>query len=142
MYADKTTIAMEKAINETNRRRKIQQAYNDAHGITPQTIKKAVRDLISISKEVKKDDTLYAEKDIESMSKKELEKVIKDIDFSSILTFFYQGAEIEYEYNLNTLTAKSRVLEGMDVLENNPEYSYETNPSLFESVLERLLKLE
>lgn len=49
---------------------------------------------------------------------------------------------LEYEYNLNTLAAKSKVLEGMDVLENNPEYGYETNPSLFESVLERLLKLE
>lgn len=49
---------------------------------------------------------------------------------------------LEYEYNLNTLTAKSRVLEGMDVLENNPDYSYNTNPSLYESILERLLNLE
>ena len=73
MYADNITDSMRRALDETNRRRKIQQDYNDAHGITPQTIKKAVRDLISISKEVKKDDTLYAEKDIESMSKKELE---------------------------------------------------------------------
>jgi excinuclease ABC subunit B len=70
---------MRRALDETNRRRKIQQDYNDAHGITPQTIKKAVRDLISISKEVKKDDTLYAEKDIESMSKKELEKLAAQI---------------------------------------------------------------
>ena len=49
---------------------------------------------------------------------------------------------LEYEYNLNTLTAKSRVLEGMDVLENNPDYSYNTNPSLYENILERLLNLE
>lgn len=49
---------------------------------------------------------------------------------------------LEYEYNLNTLKAQSKVLEGMDVLENNPEYSYNTNPSLYESVLERLLNLE
>lgn len=49
---------------------------------------------------------------------------------------------LEYEYNLNTLTAKSRVLEGLDVLENNPDYSYDTNPTLFENVLERLLRLE
>ena len=79
MYADNITDSMRRALDETNRRRKIQQAYNDAHGITPQTIKKAVRDLISISKEVKKDDTLYAEKDIESMSKKELEKLAAQI---------------------------------------------------------------
>ena len=49
---------------------------------------------------------------------------------------------LECEYNLNTLTAKSRVLEGMDVLENNPDYSYNTNPSLYENILERLLNLE
>lgn len=49
---------------------------------------------------------------------------------------------LEYEYNLNTLKAQSKVLEGMDVLENNPDYSYNTNPSLYESVLERLLNLE
>ena len=79
MYADNITDSMRRALDETNRRRKIQQNYNDAHGITPQTIKKAVRDLISISKEVKKDDTLYAEKDIESMSKKELEKLAAQI---------------------------------------------------------------
>ena len=79
MYADNITDSMRRALDETNRRRKIQQDYNDAHGITPQTIKKAVRDLISISKEVKKDDTLYAEKDIESMSKKELEKLAAQI---------------------------------------------------------------
>ena len=56
MYADKITESMEKAIGETERRRKIQQAYNEEHGITPQTIRKAVRDLISISRAAEADD--------------------------------------------------------------------------------------
>ncbi len=79
MYADTITDSMRRALDETNRRRKIQEEYNEAHGITPQTIRKAVRDLISISKEVKKEDTLYAEKDLESMSRKELEKLAAQI---------------------------------------------------------------
>ena len=79
MYADTITDSMRRALDETNRRRKIQEEYNEAHGITPQTIRKAVRDLISISKEVKKEETLLAEKDIESMSKKELEKLAAQI---------------------------------------------------------------
>ena len=79
MYADNITDSMRRALDETNRRRKIQEEYNEAHGITPQTIRKAVRDLISISKEVKKEETLYAEKDLESMSKKELEKLAAQI---------------------------------------------------------------
>lgn len=79
MYADNMTDSMRRALDETNRRRKIQEEYNEAHGITPQTIKKAVRDLISISKEVKKEETIYAEKDLESMSKKELEKLAAQI---------------------------------------------------------------
>ena len=75
MYADNMTDSMEKAISETERRRSIQDAYNKEHGITPTTIKKAVRELISISKEVAKvQDTL--EKDPESMDQKELKKVI------------------------------------------------------------------
>ena len=78
MYADKITESMEKAISETERRRKIQQAYNEAHGITPTTIKKAVRDLIRISKKVEVQ-SLDMEKDPESMSKKELEAAIKMI---------------------------------------------------------------
>lgn len=82
MYADKITESMEKAISETERRRQIQQEYNEEHGITPQTIKKAVRDLISISKAA---DALSGngetlEKDYESMSRKELEKVKKQIE--------------------------------------------------------------
>ena len=79
MYADTITDSMRRALDETNRRRKIQEEYNEAHGITPQTIRKAVRDLISISKEVKKEEKLYAEKDLESMSKKELEKLAAQI---------------------------------------------------------------
>ena len=79
MYADTITDSMRRALDETNRRRKIQEEYNEAHGITPQTIRKAVRDLISISKEVKKEETLYAQKDLESMSKKELEKLAAQI---------------------------------------------------------------
>lgn len=78
MYADKITDSMSKAISETNRRREIQQKYNEEHGITPTTINKKVRELISISKKVSKE--MYdMEKDYESMSKKELEAVIKKI---------------------------------------------------------------
>lgn len=78
MYADKITDSMKAALDETKRRRDIQQAYNDAHGITPQTIKKAVRDLISISKVVDSAD-IALEKDPESMDRAELEKHIADV---------------------------------------------------------------
>lgn len=78
MYADKITDSMRVAIDETERRRELQKAYNAAHGITPQTIRKSVRDLIAISKKVAADEVKYA-KDPESMSKKELEKTIADI---------------------------------------------------------------
>ncbi len=79
MYADDMTDSMNTAITETNRRRKIQQAYNDEHGITPQTIQKAVRDLISISKTIAKEEQRF-EKDPESMSREELEKLVKDVE--------------------------------------------------------------
>lgn len=79
MYADKITESMSKAISETNRRRAIQQQYNDEHGITPTTIRKAVRDLISISRAAEVDDGDALKKDYESMNKKELEKVVKEI---------------------------------------------------------------
>ena len=78
MYADNMTDSMKNAISETERRRKIQKQYNEEYGITPQTIKKSVRDLISISKEIAKKEKKLS-KDPESMSKRELEKLIKEI---------------------------------------------------------------
>ncbi len=78
MYADVITDSMGRAIEETKRRRKIQQEYNEKHGITPTTIKKAVRDLIAISKAAERD---YGdnEKDIESMDAAELNKLTKEL---------------------------------------------------------------
>ena len=76
MYADVMTDSMKAAIDETNRRRIVQEKYNEEHGITPQTIKKSVRDLISISKEIEKEEE-ELNKDIESMSRKDLEELIK-----------------------------------------------------------------
>ena len=78
MYADNMTDSMHAAITETNRRREIQRKYNEENGITPQTIKKAVRDLISISKVIAKEEINF-EKDPESMSREELGKLIAKI---------------------------------------------------------------
>jgi len=78
MYADTITDSMRRAMEETERRRKLQTQYNIEHGITPQTIRKAVRDLISISKKVAAEE-LRMEKDPESMSREELEKLINDV---------------------------------------------------------------
>lgn len=78
MYADRITDSMRVAIEETDRRRLIQQEYNEAHGITPTTIKKAVRDLIAISKAAMTDKKAF-EKDPESMDEKELNKLIKEL---------------------------------------------------------------
>ena len=78
MYADKITDSMRVAIDETERRRKLQQAYNEEHGITPKTIQKSVRDLIAISKKVAAEEMEF-DKDPESMSHRGLEKLIGDI---------------------------------------------------------------
>ena len=74
MYADTITGSMKYALDETSRRREIQQKYNEEHGITPKTIEKSIRDLITI--EVKKEELPEEDKDAESMTKKELQKVI------------------------------------------------------------------
>ncbi|MDO5390720.1 MAG: excinuclease ABC subunit UvrB [Eubacteriales bacterium] len=79
MYADTITDSMRRAIDETQRRREIQQKYNEEHGITPKTIQKAVRDLISISKTVAETEDIL-KKEPESMSRKELEKLIADVE--------------------------------------------------------------
>ena len=79
MYADNMTDSMHKAITETNRRRTIQEAYNKEHGITPTTIKKAVRDLIAVSKAVAETE-VRLQKDPESMTRKELTKLIAQVE--------------------------------------------------------------
>lgn len=79
MYADVITDSMDNAIKETNRRRQIQQEYNEANNITPQTIKKAVRDTISISKQIAQEELRF-EKDPESMSRREIEKLILTVE--------------------------------------------------------------
>lgn len=78
MYADTITDSMRVAIDTTNERRSIQQAYNEAHGITPKTIEKSIRDTIAISKEVSKKDKNFT-KDPEEMTSQELEKLIADV---------------------------------------------------------------
>ena len=95
MYADTITDSMKRAIEETARRRSIQDEYNKAHGITPQTIKKVVRDLISISKKVERESAdLKKDKPIESMSAKELE------DLARKLTKKMQAAAAELNFEL------------------------------------------
>ena len=92
MYADLMTDSMKRAIEETNRRRSIQDAYNKKHGITPQTIKKAVRDLIIISKTAEDDSGKYA-KDPESMNEKELRALEKELNKKMRLC----AAELNFE---------------------------------------------
>ena len=79
LYADTITDSMEAAMEETNRRRKIQQAYNESHGITPASVQKAVRDLIAISHKVETRNALKLDKDPESMDERELKKLIAEI---------------------------------------------------------------
>lgn len=108
MYADIMTDSMKNAIAETNRRREIQEAYNKANGITPQTIKKAVRDTISISKKIAEEELRF-EKDPESMSRNELEKLIKavekqmrkaaaDLDFESAAEYRDKLKELRVQF--------------------------------------------
>ena len=108
MYADNITESMDKAITETNRRRKLQQEYNKEHGITPTTIKKAVRELISISKEVDRKIN-DIEKDPESMDSKELKKLIDkvekrmqkaaaELDFETAIEMREKLAELKKRY--------------------------------------------
>ena len=80
MYADVMTESMDKAITETNRRRSIQEAYNEEHGIIPQTIKKKVHDVIQITKTATEKQKFGLEKDPESMNADELNKLIKKLD--------------------------------------------------------------
>ena len=111
MYADNMTDSMRKAIDETERRRAIQEAYNKEHGITPTTIKKAVRDLIAVSKAVAETE-MKLEKDLESMNRKELTKLIakveKQMRAAAADLNFEQAAElrdkmIELKKNLDDL---------------------------------------
>ena len=112
MYADNMTESMEKAISETERRRAIQEAYNREHGITPTTIKKAVRDLITVSKKVAETE-VKLKKDPESMNRKELTKVIAQVEkqmrAAAADLNFEQAAELrdkmlELKKNLEELT--------------------------------------
>ena len=111
MYADVMTDSMRKAIQETERRRGIQEAYNKEHGITPTTIKKAVRDLITVSKAVAETEAKL-KKDPESMNRKELTRLItkveKQMREAAASLNFEQAAElrdkmIELKKNLEEL---------------------------------------
>ncbi len=108
MYADKMTDSMQKAIYETNRRREIQNAYNEANGITPTTISKKVRELISISKKAGKD-FYKMDKDPESMSKKELEAVIKKVTKDMHTAAAELNFEVAAELRDNLLELKKQL---------------------------------
>ncbi|MBR6398439.1 MAG: UvrB/UvrC motif-containing protein, partial [Lachnospiraceae bacterium] len=139
MYADNMTDSMDRAIKETNRRRAIQQKYNEEHGITPTTIKKAVRDLISISKEVAKTEKKL-EKDPEDMSRAELEdliaKVEKQMRAAAAELNFEMAAElrdkmIELRQNLDDVSDTERRVrkarqKTMDAVKEQPKRTYKT----------------
>ncbi len=111
MYADVMTDSMKKAISETKRRRKIQQEYNDANGITPTTIKKAVRDLIAISKAAGKEKAGF-HKDIESMDDRELEKLIKELNKK----MHRAAAELNFE---EAAAIRDRITEIRRIMDDN-----------------------
>ncbi|MCI7106877.1 MAG: excinuclease ABC subunit UvrB [Agathobacter sp.] len=110
MYADKITDSMRVAIDETQRRRKLQQAYNEEHGITPTTIQKSVRDLITISKKVAVEEMEFT-KDPESMSRKELEKLIADIQKKMKKAAAELNFEAAAEYRDKMVTLKNMLRE-------------------------------
>ena len=89
MYADTITDSMRAALDETQRRREVQMAYNEEHGITPKTIRKSDRDLISISKKVAREE-MQLKKDPESMSKKELEKLSGGAVYAKVPEVFWK----------------------------------------------------
>lgn len=110
MYADKITDSMRVAIDETQRRRKLQQAYNEEHGITPTTIQKSVRDLIAISKKVAAEEMEFT-KDPESMSRNELEKLIADIQKKMKKAAAELNFEAAAEYRDKMVTLKNMLRE-------------------------------
>lgn len=112
MYADMMTDSMNNAIQETNRRRSIQQNYNKEHGITPKTIQKAVRDLISISKKVDGASPGDIQKDMESMSHKELEHLIKKL----AKRMHTAAAELDFEM---AASLRDQMLEAKKVLKGD-----------------------
>jgi excinuclease ABC subunit B len=114
MYADTITDSMNKAITETNRRRQIQQAYNEVHGITPTTIKKKVRDLISISKRAESS-VKEIEKDMESMSRQELEVLVKKVTQQMHTAAAELNFELAAELRDKMVELKKQLLEISDI---------------------------
>ena len=111
MYADTITDSMQRTISETTRRRKLQMEYNEAHGITPTTIKKAVRELIAISR-VLEDENKGIQMDIESMSKMEIDKMIREL--SKKMRAF--AAELNFE---DAAKCRDKIAELREALEKN-----------------------
>lgn len=110
MYADTVTDSMQAAIEETKRRRQVQMEYNEKHGITPKTIHKSVRDLISISKKVSSEE-MKLEKDPESMSEKELQAAIKDINKKMKKAAAELNFEVAAELRDQLIEFKKKLLE-------------------------------
>uniref|UniRef100_UPI0029438390 excinuclease ABC subunit UvrB n=1 Tax=Faecalimonas umbilicata TaxID=1912855 RepID=UPI0029438390 len=110
MYADTMTDSMQAAIEETKRRRQVQMEYNEKHGITPKTIHKSVRDLISISKKVSSEE-MKLEKDPESMSEKELQAAIKDINKKMKKAAAELNFEVAAELRDQMIEFKKKLLE-------------------------------